>query len=453
MTSHRRFTSPPLQYHHHAASIHHRHCFLDRSNTPSSALDLFRHPPWFFDPDITPTLHLGPVAIPALAIPLTVSTVFLYMKPTQIRQRNVPGTLALAPRENRPLPRVGAQALNLNFSLEKTIFWYHGIITSGAIMRLGRSFLPLECLACSQVKALLAFGEFVRPETGVRTMCLAGAAGWALLGFLDCCAVPANANGAADSFALRAFALWPWAAYVLVALAAAPLAWQIGARGRPRWEQRASGTLLMLNVGTRLVFGCGCEEAVGESAMTHRLAGMGVLMAVESVNGGMVWVCNRRAATVGSSEGGGRDGGTGVGWDWDLGRAAGGFGLMARLVGRVLGFLAVVLGLLAGGVGCTAFLASCLPWNSLLWGKCAEAPGVSRASSLVGIGIYVSIWATSVIIEHGPNARHGERNSIEMLRTELWSTVYLLGWSCCALNVLWVTAPGIVGLMKEMQSG
>lgn len=311
-------------------------------------------------------------------------------------------------------------------------------------MHLGQSFLPPEWLAFSQIMALLSFGEFVRPERGVRRMCLAGAAGWALLGLLDRYAVPTNSAAEPPSLALRV-------AHLLIAFAAAPLAWQIEAHGRPRWEQRASGTLLMLGAGARLVFGYSGEEAVGEWARMHRLASIGVLMAVESVNGGMVWVFNRRAA-AGSIEGGGRAG-TGTGWDWDLGQAVGDVVWMLGLVGRVLGFIAALLGLLAGGVVCTAFLTSCLPWNGLLWGKCAEAPGLSKAAILVGTVVYVSIWAIWVMIRHDSKARHGDRNLMEVLKTELWSTVDLLGWSCCALNVLWMATPGIVGVIKEMQSG
>lgn len=207
----------------------------------------------------------------------------------------------------------------------------------------------------------------------------------------------------------------------------------------------------MLGAGTRVVFGCGCEEAVGEWARMHRLAGMGVLMAVENVNGGIVWVFNRRASA--RSVEGDWTAGIGTEWDWDLGRAAGDVVWMLRLVGRVLGFLTAILGLLTGGVVYTAYFASWFSWNSMLWGKCAEAPGLSRASILVAVGVYVSIWVTSVIIKHDPNARYGDRDLVEVLSKEMWSTVDLLGWSCCALNVLWVAAPWIVGLTKEMHSG
>jgi hypothetical protein len=394
-----------------------RRC-LNTNCGPTSLVDFIHHPSWFFDSHRTPTISLGPMAFPAPLLPFLVSAAFLYHTARQFLSRRNQvidiARLPPAPNLNNPQWPDLHHPDALRIYVAKANLAFHGIITTGAIMHFGRSFVETDTLCCAQVAALLFYAEFVRPEK--RKSCLAAAAGWTLFAFLD------QVSG--DVAAVVAG---------LVGLLALPLAWQVeGLRGDVEHQLSGSVLLLMLMVANKVVFES--KAASEEWAKQHPMSVGHCVAALYVFNGIMTWVFNRNGLARRRSD---------LDWDWGL------QGVLATLrsclseILKIFCALVALLGPLAGGIVCTAFLTSCLPWSGLLFGKCASSPGVSLYAVGLGFAVHIGIWCFAELIRQQREGGRARKTPAAILLSQLRLNASVIGWSCTLLNILWL-AVGIL---------
>jgi hypothetical protein len=386
---------------------------------PTSFVDYARHPSWLLDSHRTPTISLGQIAIPAPLLPLIVSVVLLYYNRGLLfhsrRDRRVEiGKLTPGSNGDSPQWPDFRHPDALRFYAAKANLVFHGIITLGAVLHFGRSFLGTNTLCCSQAAALLLYARLVKPEK--RKSCLAAAAGWTLFMFLD--QVP-------GSSAIMVAGL--------VVLLVLPLAWQLeGVRGDVEFQQNGSVLLLMLLVANKVVFES--QAAAEEWARQHLIGADLCVAALYAFNGLMTWVSNR------DDDARHRDD---ADWDWNLQVTQ---ATMREILSKILESLCVLvalLGPLAGGIVCTAFLTSCLPWSGLVFGKCASPPSLSLYSVGSGFSIHIGIWIIAESIRQFRESRRAAKTPAAILRTQLRLNANVIGWSCTLLNILWV-AVGIL---------
>lgn len=382
-----------------------------RVNNVSRLASLY-HPDRLFDPRSTPTIHLGSLSVPGPLLPLAISVFFVFHQLRRLRARRAHGNriavegLPPTPRQNSlewpdpghpDAPRIYLAKANLLF---------HGTITNGAILHFGRSFLQNETLCCVEVAALLLYADIFKPE--VRRSCLAAALGWTLFALLD---------RLADDIAT--VATW------LVVVLAAPLAWQIdGRRGDVEIQQSSSGYLLMLMATNRLVFDT--QVASQQWANDHPAEACKYLAVLFVGNGLMTYVFNRRRrANVQQTH-------------WNLQQTFATLNLWTPFVFDASMLVAAFIGNFLGGIVCTAYLSSCLPWSGLMFGKCASSPSVSQFSLVAGYSIYSIIFL--IVIWNRP--RRGERHAGQAPTVFLWAkletSANVVGWACLFLNILYV---------------
>jgi hypothetical protein len=352
------------------------------------------------------------VALPAPLLPLLVSIAFLYHKALHLhaRRNQIVDIARLPPVADRKNPQwpdfQHPDALRIYFA--KANLAFHGTITTGAVMRFGRSFLSTNTLCCSQAAALLFYAEIVKPEKC--KSCLAAAVAWMLFTFLD--QMP-------NSFGLMATGL--------VVLLAVPLAWNVeGVRGNVDHQQSGSVLLLLLMVANKFVFES--QAASEEWAKQHPMSVGHCVAALYILNGLMTWVFNR------DGEARHRD----TNWTWDLQEVPATMRSLLSEILKIVCVLVALLGPLAGGIVCTAFLASCLPWSGLMFGKCASSPGLSLFSVASGFAIHIGIWMIAELIRKHSEGRHRKKTPVAVLRTQLRLNANVVGCSCTFLNILWV---------------
>ena len=366
-----------------------------------------------FDPRSTPTISLGSLSIPGPLLPLAISIVFVFYYLRRPRARRAHGIqieiegLPPTPRQNSlewpdpghpDAPRIYLAKANLAF---------HGTITNGAVLHFGTSFLENATLCCVEVAALLIYAEIVKPE--VRGSCLAAAVGWTLFVLLD--RLPDD---------VATVVTWS-----VVALAA-PLAWQVdGRRGDVEMQQSSSGCLLMLMAANRLVFDS--QVATQQWVRDQPVEACKYLSALLVGNGLMVYVFNRkRRANVQQTH-------------WDLQQTLATLRSWTSSAFNASIPVAAFIGTFLGGVVCTAYLSSGLPWGSLMFGKCASAPSLSRLSLVAGYMVYSTIFLIASWNRLRRNERQrANRAPMAILRAELEASANVIGWACLFMNSLYV---------------
>lgn len=389
-----------------------RQCSHVNNRDLASLPALLYHANLLLDPHSTPTIHLGPLAIPGPALPLAISLVFIFYKLWKFKaQRNRQIDIELerlppTPRQNNlewpdlrhpDAPRIYIAKVNLLF---------HGTITNGAILHFGKSFLENDTLCCLEVIALLLYADILKPE--VRKSCLAAAVGWTLFMFLD---------QLADDVATTA----TW----LVLVLAAPLAWQIdGRKGDVEVQQSSSAYLLMLMAANRLVFDS--QVAAQQWVKDHPVEAGKYLNTLFIGNGLMIYVFNR---------------------NWGARRQSAHWNLQQTLVTLKLWLpfalnfpilLLSFLGTFLGGIVCTAYLSSCLPWSRLMFGKCASSPSLSHLSLAAGSLVYLNTFLIVSSIQMRRNQRRANRAPMAFLWAVLETSANVIGWACLFMNTLFV---------------
>jgi hypothetical protein len=392
--------------------LSHRRC-LNTTCGPTSLVDFIHHPSLLLDSHRTPMISLGPIAFPAPILPFLVSAAFLYHTAWQFhaRRNQVIAIARLPPVPNLNEPQwPDFQHPNaLRIYIAKVNLAFHGIITTGAIMHFGRSFLETDTLCCAQAAALLLNAEFVRPEK--RKSCLAAAAGWTLFIFLD---------QVSDRFAAVAAGM--------VVLLALPLAWQVeGLRGDVEHQQSGSVLLLLLMVANKVIF----ESQVAAElwARQHPMSAGHCVAALYVFNGIMTWVFNRDGLARRRSD---------IDWDWGLQEVLATLRSCLSEILKIFCALVALLGPLAGGIVCTAYLTSCLPWSGLMFGKCASPPWFSLYAVGSGFAVHIGIWCIAELIRQQCEGRRAKRTPAAILRSQLRLNANVIGWSCTLLNILWL---------------
>lgn len=373
---------------------------------------LLYHPDRLFDPHSTPTVYFGPLAIPGPLLPLAISLAFISFKirrfkahrnrQIQIEIEQLPPT----PRQNNlewpdlrhpDAPRIYTAKANLLF---------HGTITNGAILYFGRSFLENHTLCCAEVVALFLYADIVKPE--VRKSCLAAAVGWTLFMFLD--HLTGNVLIAGTC---------------LVMVLAAPLGWQMDChRGDVEIQQSRSGFLLMLMAANRLVFDS--QVAAQQWVKDHPVEAWKFLATLFIGNGLMIYAFNRdRGARRQDTH-------------WNLMET---LATLKSWIPSALNFFILVaafLGTFPGGIVCTAYLSSCLPWNRLMFGKCASSPSLSQFSLTAGGLLYLNTFLIVSSIQQRRNERRANGAPIAFLWANLETSTNVIGLACFFMNILYL---------------
>jgi hypothetical protein len=270
---------------------------------------------------------------------------------------------------------------------------FHGVVTQGAIMHFGRSFLGDDGLCCVEVLALLVYGEVVRPE--MRKSCLAAAVGWMVFMFLD------RMGGGVASLAMG-----------FVVVLAAPVAWQVD--DNRDLQQSVSGLLLMLMVARRFLFD---DRDAAQRWVEDEPMRAGKYLATLYVgNGLMIWAFNRN-----------RDSRLQANTHWNLQRM---LTILKQWLPVVVNFsilAAAFLGSFVGGIVCTAYLSSCLPWSRFFFCKCASSPSLSPFSLAAGAAIYSNIFLVLEMVRQQRGRGHGDRQPATFIRTQLENGADVIG--------------------------
>jgi hypothetical protein len=391
-------------------------CSRLTSRDKASLPTLLYHPTRLFDPHSTPTIHLGPLAIPGPLLPLTISLVFIVFKFRQFQTRHNHAVqleieieidrLPPTPRQNNLQWPDLSHPDALRIYIAKANLAFHGTITNGAILHFGSSFLENDVLCCLEVVALLLYADVVKPET--RKSSLAAAVGWTLFMSLD---------QLADGVGIVAMGL--------VVVLAAPIAWQIdGCRGEVEIQQSSSGFLLMLMAVDRIVFG----EQVGVQrwVQDHPADAWKGLATLYVGNGMMMWAFNRSRGTRRQRN------------HWSFQETLNNLKQWMPVALNHSFLAAASLATLAGGIVCTAYLSSCLPWSRLMFGECASSPSLSGPSLLAGIWIYTSIFLTMESARRKRRRERAARATTAVLRAQLEIGADAIGWACLFMNALYV---------------
>lgn len=211
----------------------------------------------------------------------------------------------------------------------------------------------------------------------------------------------------------------------LVVVLAAPLAWQAdGRRGEMDLQQSVSGILLMLMVARRGLFESQVEaqQWVEDSPMR-----VGKYLAVLYVgNGLMMWVFNP------DGEVRLRDA------RWDAQQLLGILKQWMSAAFDVCVLAATVLGIFVGGIVCTAYLASCLPWSRFFFGEYASSPSLSPLSLAAGAAVYSSIFLIMELFRVRCNRGRANRAPATVLWEQFESGANIIGWACVFMNTLYV---------------
>lgn len=375
---------------------------------PASLFDLER----LFDPYSTPTISLGPVAIPGPLLPLIISVIFVCCKIRQLQTRR--GREIQIDIERLP-PTPWQNSLEwpdlrhpdaLRVYVAKVNLGFHGVVTQGAIVNFGRSFLGNDELCCLEVLVLLVYAEVVKPE--MRKSCLAAALGWTLFMFLD------RMGDGVET----------WAMGVVVVLAA-PVAWQVD--GIRDLQQSVSGLLLMLMVARKGLFDdqVAAQQWVEDSPMRA-----GKYLATLYVgNGLMIWACNRKRNEETRS------------WDtrWDFQWMLATLKQWMPVAFNFAILAAAFLGVFVGGIVCTAYLSSCLPWSRFFFGRCASSPSLSPFSLAAGAAVYSNIFLIRELLRLQRSRGRANRAPAAFIRTQLETGGNMIGWACLCLNTLYMT--------------
>jgi hypothetical protein len=275
------------------------------------------------------------------------------------------------------------------------------------MLRFGSSFLGNDVLCCVEVIALLLYAEVVKPE--VRKSCLAAAVGWTLFIYLD-----RLADGVATLVVTG-----------LVVVLAAPLAWQVdGNKGEVEFQQSVSGLLLMLMAANRVFFGS--QVAVQQWAGDSPVQAGKYLATLFIVNGLMMWVFNRSGETTLRDT------------HWNPHSALIPLKRWILFVLERSALVALSLSVHAGGVLCTAYLASCLPWHRFLFGKCASSPSLSGLALLCGGFIYTSIVMILELLRQYRSRGRADRTTAAVFWTQLEMCANVIGWACLFMNTFYM---------------
>lgn len=375
---------------------------------PTSLMALWQHPDWLFDPNKTPMIYIGSVGVPAPLLPATICAVFLYTLIVRLRSRryhelDIRQLPPVSQRHNPHWPDLRDPAAPSVY-LGKGITAFHAVVTTGAIMHFGRSFLETHTLCCCQVVALLLYGEFVRPAA--RKSCLAVAVGWTLLAFLD--HLPEESSKIA--------------ACGVILLTASRTCRFGGTRSNVDYQQSGSAMLLMLMEANKSVFSTpmaarewATEHPWGVIACTNALLVTNVYMAAWFNHDNEQRLLSRGQAL--------RE------FFMAVKRI---FPSLLRLTCLALAFLMP----LAGGIICTAYMSSCLPWRGLLFGKCASPPALSKLSILANNFVYTTTWLTMMYFRGDDHPQNARRGPAELLWAQSRLNADALGWSCTFLLLL-----------------
>jgi hypothetical protein len=190
--------------------------------------------------------------------------------------------------------------------------------------------------------------------------------------------------------------------------------------------------LLLLMVANKVIFES--QAASEEWARQHPMSVGHCVAALYAFNGLMTWIFNRNGLARRRSD---------IDWDWDLQEVLMTLRSCLSEILKILCALVALLGPLAGGVVCTAFLTSCLPWSGLMFGKCASSPGLSLYAVGSGFFIHIGIWCFAELIRQQCEGRGARKTPAAILRSQLRLNASVIGWSCTFLNVLWM-AVGIL---------
>ena len=214
---------------------------------------------------------------------------------------------------------------------------------------------------------------------------------------------------------------------LVVVVLAAPVAWQLdGVRGEIELQQSVSGMLLMLMVARRVLFDdqVAAQQWVEDSPMRA-----GKYLATLYVgNGLMLWAFNRD-----------RNGETRF-WDghWDMQRMLATLKQWMPVALERSVLVALSLSIHAGGVFCTAYLTSCLPWARFLFGKCASSPSLSGLALLCGSFIYSGIFMISELLRQYRSCGRADRTTAAVLWEQLEIGANVIGWACLFANASYV---------------
>ena len=369
------------------------------------------HPDRLIDPRCSPTIYLGLLSIPGPLLPLIISVAFVFYKIAQYKaRRNREVEIEIEVERLPPTPRQNSlqwpdlrhpDALRIYAARANLLF--HGVVTNGAIMHFGQSFLENDTLCCVEAVALLLYADIVKPQ--VRKSCLAAAVGWTLYTYLD-----------------QLPHMLAFIATGLTALLAAPLAWQIdGTRFDVEYQQSLSGLLLMLMAANRMIFDS--QVTTQQWTKDFPMDAWKYLSSIYVVNGVMILMFNR---TRGTSHQNIR---------WALYDTIAFLKRWAPSAFEALISVVVFFGTFVGGIVCTAYLSSCLPWSRLVFGKCASTPALSLFSLTAGFAVYPSIF----LIIHSIR-QHGRAGRLPT--AVLWGSLEIcanvIGWACLFLNILFV---------------
>jgi hypothetical protein len=210
----------------------------------------------------------------------------------------------------------------------------------------------------------------------------------------------------------------------VVVVLAAPVAWQVD--GNRDLQQSVSGLLLMLMVARRGLFD---DHVAAQQWVEDEPMRAGKYLATLYVgNGLMMWAFNRD-----------RNGETRI-WDglWNLQRMLTGLKQWVSVAFDSSILAAAFLGTFLGGIVCTAYLASCLPWSRFFFGKCASAPSLSPFSLAAGAAVYSNIFLVSEMIRQQRGRGRADRTPATFIWAQLENGANAIGWACLFLDTLYM---------------
>lgn len=211
----------------------------------------------------------------------------------------------------------------------------------------------------------------------------------------------------------------------LLVVLAAPLAWQAdGIKGEVELQQSVPGLLLMLMAANRVSFDS--EVAAQQWAKDSRTEAFKFISMLYVDNGLMMWVFNRNGETRLRDT------------RWDPRQMP---TTLKRWVGVALKpcvLATVFISIHAGGILCTAYLTSCLPWSRFLFGKCASSPSLSGLALLCGSFIYSSIFTIVELLRQYRSRGRADRTTAVAFWGQLEVGANVIGWASLFMNIFHV---------------
>jgi hypothetical protein len=181
----------------------------------------------------------------------------------------------------------------------------------------------------------------------------------------------------------------------------------------------------MLMAANRLVFDS--QVAVQQWVKHHPVEAWKYAAILYAGNGLMIWIYNRNRDTRHSVT------------DWNLHEWLAKLKSWMAFTFNLSMLVAAFMGTFAGGIVCTAYLSSCLPWSRLLFCKCASSPSLSHFSLTTGSLIYSGIFLVVESIRQWHNERHVNRTPGAVLWARLEISASVIGWACLFMNALYVS--------------